>query len=116
MTKRSKTIHLSTAFGTATVSTYEAVRILGVHPKTAERWANGTQRISRERAALLAILSGQVVPMPGWQGYQFAVKRGPAPNRAAFAVLISPDGRHWRADELLPLTRVRPSRNWLTVR
>ena len=116
MTKRFKTLYLSTAFGTASVSIDEAVRILGVHPKTAERWANGTQRISRERAALLAILSGQVVPMPGWAGYQVAVKRGPAPNRAPFAVLISPDGRHWHADELLPVTRSRPGRDWLKVR
>lgn len=112
MKKYSKRIELKTAFGTASVTVDEAIRILGVHRKTAERWANGTQRISRERAALLAILSGQVIPMPGWHGFRFEARRGPAPNRNPFAVLIGPDGREWVALDFYPLSRPRLQRRY----
>ncbi len=90
-----ETISLSTAFGPVLVTVGEAVRLLGVHRKTAERWARGQQQPSPERAALLAILSGQVLPFHGWDGFTFKVKVGPPPARRPFAVLVSPDGREW---------------------
>lgn len=108
MRKQSKAITVHTAFGLAQVTQADAVRILGVHPKTAARWANGTQTPSRKHAALLAILSGQVVPMPGWQGFRFEIRRGPRPHRRPFAVLVAPDGSEWHVDELQRAQPVRP--------
>lgn len=86
-------ITLRTAHGTATVTAAQAVALLGVHPKTAQRWARGQQAPSRERAALLAILSGQVLPWHGWTGWQAIPREGPAPTRRPFSVLVSPSGR-----------------------
>lgn len=83
-----------------------AVRLLGVHPKTAQRWAAGTQRISPERALLLAILSGQLLPFHGWAGFEFRIKTGPAPARRPFAVMVSPDGREWLPDDFAVWQRV----------
>ncbi|MCK0745008.1 hypothetical protein [Chromohalobacter nigrandesensis] len=115
MKNQSKMIDLDTMFGAVSVSVDEAVRILGVHPKTAERWARGAQTISRERAALLAILSGQVVPMPEWHGFRFEVRRGPTPRYRPYAVLIDPWGREWGpasfAPDIQPRQR-RAARAW----
>ncbi len=91
-------IHLETAHGPAVVTVGQAVALLGVHEKTALRWARGQQTPSRERVALLAILSGQVVPFPGWDGWRFVARRGPAPTRRRYAVLQGPNGQTWRPD------------------
>lgn len=88
-----ESISLHTAHGDALVTVAQAVQLLGVHPRTAQRWARGTQRPSRERAALLAILSGQVLPWHGWAGWQAIRRDGPAPWRRPFTVLIGPGGR-----------------------
>lgn len=106
MNKIHDAIALRVAGRTVYVSQCDAVRMLGVHPKTAQRWANGQQRISRERALLLAILSGQVVPWSGWDGFSVKHKRGPSPTRRPFAVLVGPDGREWLASDFYPV-RVR---------
>ncbi|WP_163557160.1 hypothetical protein [Halomonas sp. NO4] len=95
-------ILLDTAHGAVAVTVGEAVRLLGVHEKTAQRWARGTQRPSPERAALLAILSGQVVPWRGWAGWQVRTRHGPAPTRRPFTVLVAPDGRELRPDYPAP--------------
>ncbi|NIC03965.1 hypothetical protein [Billgrantia bachuensis] len=87
-----------------------AVRILGVHPKTAQRWASGAQRISPERALLLAILSGQLLPFHGWEGFEFRLRQGPPPARRPFAVMVSPDGREWLPDDFAVWHRVSGSR------
>ncbi|MCK2047009.1 hypothetical protein [Chromohalobacter moromii] len=110
MKNQSKSIDLQTMFGAVSVSVDEAVRILGVHPKTAERWARGAQSISRERAALLAILSGQVVPMPEWHGFRFEVRRGPMPRYRPYAVLIDPWGREWGPSSFAPMSEPRQRR------
>lgn len=93
-------IEVQTPWGWAYVTQSEAVNLLGVHPKTAYRWATGKQRISPERGKLLGILSGQVVPFPRWSGFRFVMQVGPAPNKARFAALIAPDGRRWVPDDL----------------
>lgn len=91
-------IVIRTAHGEVSVTVGDAVRLLGVHEKTAQRWARGQQQPTRERAALLAILSGQVVPFPGWDGWRFQRRRGPMPYGRRYAVLIGPDGRELRPD------------------
>lgn len=110
MQKFQDAITVKTAFGTVYVSQEQAVALLGVHPKTAERWARGTQRMSPERAALLAILSGQILPFHGWDGFTFHVKRGPPPARRPFAVLRGPDGREWLPDDFAVWYPVRGCR------
>lgn len=100
MRKKHYVIELETPWGSAYVTQTQAVDLLGVHPKTAYRWATEQQRISPERAKLLAILSGQVVPFPRWEGFRFVVQQGPRPNKAAFAVIVAPDGRRWVPDDL----------------
>ena len=94
MKKFHAVIQLNTPWGVATVTQAQAIELLGVHPKTAHRWAHGQQRITPERAKLLAILSGQV------EGFRFVRQQGPAPNKKPFAVLVSSDGRRWVPDEL----------------
>lgn len=101
MQKIQESISLIVAGQAVTVSQGEAVALLGVHPKTAQRWANGSQAPSRERAALLGILSGQVLPYPGWEGFRVDLRRGPAPTRRPFAVLVAPDGAEWVPDALV---------------
>lgn len=93
-------IELKTPWGWAMVTQSQAVELLGVHPKTAYRWAHGQQRISPERAKLLAILSGQVVPFERWEGFRFVRQLGPPPNKKPFTVLVSSDGRRWVPDDL----------------
>jgi len=101
MQKIHDSISLIVAGQPVTVTQAEAVAMLGIHPKTAERWAKGTQTPSRERAALLGILSGQVLPFPGWEEFRVDIRRGPAPTRRPFAVLVAPDGAEWVPDALL---------------
>ncbi|MDI5984889.1 helix-turn-helix transcriptional regulator [Halomonas sp. M4R5S39] len=107
MKRNHDAITLRLTSGPVFVTQDEAVSLLGVHPRTAGRWARGQQTPSPARAALLAILSGQLVPFPGWQGFGFRVKRGPAPGRRPFAVLVGPDGREWLPDDLTAWRAVR---------
>ncbi|MFP3343512.1 hypothetical protein R0J87_13485 [Halomonas sp. SIMBA_159] len=100
MKKYHVAIELETPWGWAYVTQAQAVELLGVHPKTAYRWATGQQRISPERAKLLAILSGQVVPFPRWEGFRFIIQEGPKPNKARYAAMVAPDGRRWVPDDL----------------
>lgn len=110
MKKLHGSIRLDTTRGPVFVSQAQAVALLGVHAKTAQRWASGRQVPSRERAALLAILSGQVMPFAGWEGFTVRMKAGPPPGRRPFAVLVTPEGREWLPDDLLTWRPVSGSR------
>ena len=90
------------------VTQLEAMRILSVEARTARRWANGTRPVPRERALLLAILTGQLIPLPGWDEFSFVLKRGPAPNRTPFAALHAPNGKHYTPGDFYPLSTPRP--------